>query len=356
MQLMAELFECHDQNQFEIIAFSYDLAPSDAMRDRVKQCFTQFIDVCMLTDKQVAELSRELAIDIAIDLKGYTSGARTKIFSYRAAPIQVNYLGYPGTMGVPYIDYIIADPILIPEENRLFFSEKVAYLPNSYQVNDRRREISQYKPHRSGVGLPEEGFVFCCFNAGYKITPETFRSWAFILKSVDQSILWLLNDGGVSGVKNLKKMAIQNGVDPNRLIFAEPIPLPYHLARCQLADLFLDTLPCNAHTTASDALWAGLPIITLIGEGFSGRVAASLINAVGMPELITKNIKEYENLAIELATTSAKYNQIKSKLFNQRLTSPLFDTTNYTKDIEALFIKMIERYQNDLPPEHIHVA
>jgi predicted O-linked N-acetylglucosamine transferase (SPINDLY family) len=354
MHLMSELFECHDKNRFEIYAFSYDTHANDSVRARVMPYFEKFYDVCGSTDQAVAEFSRELRIDIAIDLKGYTSGSRTKIFSYRAAPIQVNYLGYPGTMGVEYIDYLIADTVIIPESSKSYYSEKIAYMPDSYQVNDRKRVINEIKLSKKDVGLPEHGFVFCCFNSGYKVTPTTFDMWVRILQQVDKSVLWLLNDGGVSGATHIKKEAIARGLDPSRIIFADMLKHEYHLARYRMANLFLDTLPCNAHTTASDALWAGLPLITLVGETFAGRVAASLLNAVGLPELIAANPEGYEKLAIELGNNPIHYHSLRSKLQNSLLRSPLFDTPKYTKNLESLFEKMYERYQSNLSPDHIY--
>ena len=355
MCLMAELFELHDKTRFEIIAFSFDLRPNDEVRERVMKSFDRFFDVSKSSPFHIAQLSRELEIDIAIDLKGYTSGARTEIFNHRAAPIQVNYLGYPGTMGLPNFEYIISDPVVIPESHQVFYSEKVAYLPNSYQVNDRKRLIADYYPTRKELDLPDSGFVFCSFNNPYKITPETFSSWVEILNQVEGSVLWLLGSSGEQAQKNLKHEAEKRGVSPSRIIFAPPMRLPFHLARCRAADLFLDNLPCNAHTTASDALWAGLPLITLIGESFSGRVAASLLTAVDLPELITDHKEGYINLAVELAKDSTKLESIRRKLKNNIYTSPLFDTPLYTKNLESLYIKMYERYHDDLPLEHIYL-
>ena len=267
---------------------------------------------------------------------GFTQDARTNVFARRPAPIQVNYLGYPGTMGASYIDYIIADQTVIPDELRKFYSEKIVVLPNTYQANDRKRVISDQVFTRADLGLPSQGFVFCCFNNNYKITPRIFDSWMRILKQVDGSVFWLLEDNATAA-SNLKKRGFGAGISPERLVFAKRVPLPEHLARHQLADLFLDTFPYNAHTTASDALWAGLPVLTCIGETFAGRVAASLLNAIRLPELITTTLEAYEQMAIDLATHPEKLAAIKHKLAENRFTTPLFDTKLFTKHIEAAY-------------------
>ena len=352
--LMAELFELHDKRTFEIIAISYGSPHKDEMRNRLQRSFSQFIDVREKSDREIAQLTRDLEIDIAIDLKGFTQNSRTGIFSYRAAPIQVNYLGYPGTTGAPYIDYIIADKTLIPECLRPYYSEKIAYLSHSYQVNDRKRTISDKKFTRKEIGLPETGFVFCCFNNNYKILPPIFDRWMKILKAVDDSVLWLYEDNPLAA-RNLRSEAECRGVDPRRLIFAGPLPLAEHLARQYHADLFLDTWPCNAHTTASDALWADLPVLTLLGQSFASRVAASLLNAIGLQELITSTQEEYEALAIELARNPKKLGAIKRKLEQNKLTTSLFDTPAFAKKLEAAYMQMYQRYQEDLPVDHIYV-
>ncbi len=353
--LMAGLFELHDKSKFEIIAFSFGSNEYDDMKNRVSASFDKFIDVRTKSDDEIVALSRSLEIDIAIDLKGFTQDMRLGIFAKHCAPIQVNYLGYPGTMSTPYIDYIIADKILIPEESQKYYSEKIAYLPNSYQANDDKRKISDRIFTKEELGLPEKGFIYCCFNNNYKITPQTFDSWMRILKSVDNSVLWLFEDN-VIAAQNLKKEAEKRGINSNRLIFAKRMSTEDHLARHKLADLFLDTLPYNAHTTCSDALWAGLPVLTLIGQSFASRVAASLLNAVNLPELITNTKEEYENLAIELATNPEKLKSIKEKLEKNRLTTPLFNTKIFTNHIESAYEAMYDRYQNDLLPDNIEVS
>ena len=352
--LMAHLFEHHDRSRFELIGFSFGADRNDEMRVRVQAAFDRFIDVRNRSDRDIALLSRSLEVDIAVDLKGYTERARPGIFAMNAAPLQVSYLGYPGTMAAEFIDYLIADPTLIPEESRQHYHEKIAYLPNSYQVNDARRRIADRRYSREELGLPETGFVFCCFNNNYKIVPSTFDGWMRILKQVDGSVLWLLEDNPAAA-GNLVAEAGRRGVDGKRLIFAGRMPLPDHLARHRAADLFIDTLPYNAHTTASDALWAGLPLLTCAGHAFAGRVAASLLNAVGLPELVTSTQAEYEERAVQLATDPSRLQGIRKKLADNRLSTALFDTQLFARHIESAYLQMYERYQADLPPGDIYV-
>lgn len=351
--LMAELFEEHDKSLFELFAFSFGPDSNDVMRQRICAAFDQFLDVRNQSDKAIALLSRSLNIDIAVDLKGFTQHHRASIFAYRAAPLQVSYLGYPGTMGADYMDYLVADRTLIPEESRQHYVERIAYLPNSYQINDSQRKISDEVFTRKELGLPPSAFVFCCFNNNYKITPDTFDGWMRILTQVGGSVLWLFEDNPTAA-SNLRKEAQMRGVSPERLVFAKRMPLQEHLARQRAADLFLDTLPYNAHTTASDALWAGLPVLTCVGEAFASRVAASLLRAIGMPELITSSQSEYETVAVELATHPEQLKLIKAKLERNRLTTPLFDSKPFTRQLEDLFVQMVERYQADLTPDHIY--
>jgi protein O-GlcNAc transferase len=352
--LTAELFETHDRARFDVIAFSTGPESNDEMRKRLKSAFDKFIDVRHKADKDVAELARSLEIDIAIDLGGHTLDSRSGIFASRAAPIQVAYLGYLGTTGAPYIDYLLADKALIPEEYRHYYCEKIAYLP-SYQANDSKRKISKKIFTRRELGLPDKGFVYCCFNNNFKITPDTFDGWMRILKSVEGSVLYLYADNDLAAA-NLKKQAALRGVDSQRLIFAKHIPQPEHLARYRAADLFLDTLPCNAGATASDALWAGVPVLTCMGEAFPSRVAGSLLRAIDLPELITTTQQQYEALAIKLAKNSKRLNALKQKLKRNRLKKPLFDTKLFTKHIEDAYALMYERYQADVPPAHVRVA
>jgi predicted O-linked N-acetylglucosamine transferase (SPINDLY family) len=352
--LLAELLELHDKNQFELFGFYFGPPDSSKIHKRILSSFNQFFDVGLKSDKDIALMSREIGIDIAIDLTGFTGLLRTDIFSHRAAPIQINYLGYPGTIGAEYIDYIIADPIIIPTESQQYYSEKVVYLPNSYQANDRQRFITNKVFTKDELGLPKDSFVFCCFNNNYKITPNTFDGWVRILKAVKGSVLWLLEDNPIAA-SNLRKEAQFRDLDLNRLIFAKRIDPSEHLARHYVADLFIDTFPYNAHTTASDALWAGLPILTCMGESFASRVAASLLNAIELPELITTTQEQYEARAIELATNPEKLKAIKYKLERNRLTTALFDTPRFTKHIQAAYKQMYERYQADLPLNNIYV-
>ncbi len=352
--LAADLFESHDRSRFEIIAFSFGPETGDPMRRRMKAGFDKFLDVRERGDREVASLARELQVDIAIDLKGFTQDARTGIFAMRAAPLQVNYLGYPGTMGSPYIDYLIADRVLIPAAHQARYAEKIVSLPDSYQANDRKREISNTTPGRAELGLPEKGFVFCCFNNNYKIVPAQFESWMRILRSVDDAALWLLEDSPAAAA-NLRREATRRGVDPTRLVFAPRARSPEHLARHRVADLFLDTLPFNAHTTASDALWAGLPILTRIGETFAGRVAASLLSAMGLPELIAPTRETYEALAVTLAKDPSRMEGLKRAVAHNRLVAPLFDTDRFVRHIEAAYIAMHQRRRSGLPPDHIEI-
>ena len=353
--LMAELFERHDRSRFEILGFSFGADATDEMRRRVSGAMDRFLDVRSLPDREITQLSRDLEVDIAVDLKGFTQDCRTGIFAGRAAPIQVSYLGYPGTMAADYIDYLIADATLIPEASRRHYSEKIVYLPDSYQVNDTQRFISAKGCARADEGLPEKAFVYCCFNNAYKISPEVFDVWMRVLKRVDGSVLWLLEENlWVAG--NLRKEAARRGIAPERLVFAKPLPLAEHLARQRLADLFLDTLPYNAHTTASDALWAGLPVLTRMGEVFPSRVAASLLRAVDLPELVTTEEAEFEALAVELARDTERYRGIRQRLQENRLRAQLFDIGAFTGHLEAAYSAMYERYQVGLSPEHIEIA
>ena len=329
--------------------------PGDEMNQRVSAAMDRFVDVRTKADREVAELSRSLEVDIAVDLKGFTKESRVGIFAERAAPIQVNYLGYPGTMGVDYIDYLIADPTVIPESAQRYYSEKIVYLPDSYQPNDSRRSISSKKVARTEEGLPEDRFVYCCFNGAYKISPAVFDVWMRILRRVEGSVLWLLEDN-LQARDNLRKEAQRRGIAAERLIFARWTPLAEHLARHPLADLVLDTFPYNAHTTASDALWAGLPVLTRMGETFASRVGASLLKAVNLPELITATEAEYEELAVDLARDGERLQALRRKLEQNRLTAPLFDTVAYARHLESAYSAMFERYEAGLPPEHIHIA
>ena len=353
--LMTGMFECHDKSRFEVTALSFGVDDNSEIRERVKTAFERFVDVRAYSDEQIADLIQTLEIDIAVDLMGFTTGSRTGILARRPAPIQAHYMGFPGTMGAPYIDFIIADRMVIPDDQREFYAEKLALLPDSYFVNDSKRPIADRNFTRAELGLPPAGFVFCCFNNSHKITPCLFDCWMRILNRVEGSVLWLFQDNA-KAADNLRKEARARGVAAGRLIFAGRMPSPEHLARHRAADLCLDTLPYNAHTTASDALWAGLPVLTCLGEAFAGRVAASLLGAIGLPELITTNLEDYERLAIEFATQPDRLADIKQKLTRNRLTTPLFDTRLFTRHIEAAYIAMHARHQAGLAPDHITIA
>jgi len=351
--LIAEMMEEHDKQRFELYGFYFGRHTN--MQNRVCSAFDKFFDVRSMSNRDVARLSRGIGIDIAVDLMGYTKDSRPGIFAERCAPIQINYLGYPGTMGADYIDYVIADKTVIPEERRSDFTEKVVYLPHSYLVNDSKRKISERIFAREELGLPKTGFVFCGFTNIYKILPASFDGWMNILKAVEGSVLWLQEYSPIA-VKNLRREAEARGVAGGRLIFAGRMPLhDEHLARYRLADLFLDTLPYNAHTTASDALWAGLPVLTCMGKSFASRVAASLLNAVGLPDLVTTSQDEFEAKAIDLATNADKLREIKVRLERNKVTSPLFDGRIFARHIESAYETMFARYQDGLPPAAIEV-
>jgi predicted O-linked N-acetylglucosamine transferase (SPINDLY family) len=354
MHLMAGLLECHDKSRFELTAFSLGPGTDDACMQRIRPSFDRFIDAERLTDGAIAARARDLGIDIAIDLMGFTTGCRTGVFSRRAAPVQVNYLGYPGTMGSGFIDYIIADPVVIPVGAACHYAEQVVYMPGSYQVNDNRRPIDRSTPSRAEQGLPGDGFVFCCFNNGYKIAPDIFAGWMRILARVEGSVLWLFQTNE-DAVANLRHVATLHGIAAERLVFAQTLPLAQHLARHRLADLFLDTLPYNAHTTASDALWAGLPVLTRIGESFAGRVAASLLHEAGLPELITATADAFEREAVALATHPGRLAAIRERLLANRLSVELFDTERFTRHLEAAYVATHARAVAGLPPAAIRV-
>ncbi|MBT8586833.1 tetratricopeptide repeat protein [Polynucleobacter paneuropaeus] len=352
--LMAGLFESHDKKHFELVAFSFGPNKIDLNRQRLSRAFDQFLDVSKLTSSEIASMSRELGIDIAIDLKGYTEDGRSDIFHYRAAPIQVSYLGYPGTVGSETIDYILADKVVIPPENHKFYPEKVVNLPYCYQVNDDSREVPSSKYTRSAMGLPDNAFVFCCFNNSYKITPTVFAIWMKILQEVEGSVLWILEDNKFAA-ENLHRYANMYDIDPCRIIFCKRLPHEDHLSRHHCADLFLDTFPCNAHTTTSDALWMGLPVVTYLGTTFAGRVAASLLNAVGLEELVTTSDEDYQKIAIELAINSQKLASLKERLAINKFNKPLFNTNLSREKIEEAYLEMYSRYRQGLMPSSFDV-
>jgi predicted O-linked N-acetylglucosamine transferase (SPINDLY family) len=307
------------------------------------------VDVRERSDREVALLLREFKIDIAVDLKGYTRDSRPGILAFRPAPIQVNYLGYPGTMGAKHIDYLIADRFVIPEREQPYYAEQIAYLPETYQPNDATRRIGEHVPTRAQAGLPAQGFVFCSFNSNYKITPAMFDCWMRVLAQVPGSVLWLLASNAAA-MRNLRLHAQSRGVDAERLRFAERVTQEQHLARHRLAGLFLDNLPINAHTTASDALWAGLPVLTCPGRSFAGRVAGSLLAAVGLPELIAPNLEDFEARAIALARDEQSLGAIRARLARNRQSFPLFDTSRLCRHLERAYEMMWQRFERGEPP------
>lgn len=347
--LMAELFERHDRHRFEVFAYSYGPDDNRPMRARLQSAFDCFVDIRALSHRDAARSIHADAIDILVDLKGYTHHARPAISAYRPAPVQVSYLGFPATMGADFIDYIIVDPFVVPNRQQPFFSERLVHIPGSYQVNDRRREVASARTSRGDHGLPGEGLVFCSFNNSYKITPEIFDIWMRLLRSVPGSVLWLLEANElVKG--NLRTEAGKRGVDSARLIFAPVVPSAEHLGRHRHADFFLDTLPCNAHTTASDALWTGLPVLTCSGDTFASRVAGSLLTAMGMPELVTESLQDYERVALALASAPARLLELRQKLENNRHVSALFDIQKCTGNIEAAYARMWQTWLSRQEP------
>ncbi|MDP6651616.1 MAG: tetratricopeptide repeat protein, partial [Gammaproteobacteria bacterium] len=354
MHLVVKMLELHDRFAFEIHAFSLGPNYDDAMRKRLVKSFDTFHDVREMPDQDIAGLARSKDIDIAIDLTGYTRNSRPGILACRPAPVQISYLGYPGTMGADFIDYIIADRTLIPEQSQKFYSEKIVYMPHCYQVSDNSRPTSEVDVSRTELGLPEAGFVFCCFNTNLKITPREFDIWMRLLVGVEGSVLWLQRSNEWAEV-NLKKEAETRGVDSGRLIFMDSCTYPEYLMRMAKADLFLDTFNFNAGAIANDALWCGLPVLTLQGQSYVARMASSLLTAFGLPELITTTEDGYEQLALGLATNPEKLNSIKARLNTERDNSALFDTGQFTKDIETAYRWMYDRYFAGENPAHLFV-
>jgi predicted O-linked N-acetylglucosamine transferase (SPINDLY family) len=347
--LMAGVYECHDRERFEIHAIATgpnDLSP---MRTRLERAFDRFHDVRDETDARIADLVRAEEIDILVNLNGYFGQERTAIFALKPAPIQVNYLGFPGTMGAPFMDYIVADEIVLPKDQQRHFAEKVAYLPYTYQPNDRKRAIAELAPSREECGLPETAVVFCCFNNTHKLTPEFFDVWMRLLDRTPGSVLWVLETTPTVS-PNLRREATSRGVDPERIVFAPVIKLADHLARVRLADLFLDTLPHNAHTTASDALWCGVPVVSCRGTTFAGRVAASLLSAIGLEDMVTHSLEAYEATALRLANDPEWRATVRKRLAANRETTPLFDTAGYTRTLEAAYLAMWEQHLKGEPP------
>jgi protein O-GlcNAc transferase len=352
--LMTGLFELHDRTRFETVAFDNGWDDGSELRGRIEKAFDEMVDISRLSDYEAATMIRQKRIDILVNLNGYFGHGRQGVFSHRAAPIQVNYLGFPGTLGADYIDYIVADRHVLPPEHEAFYTEKVVRLPDSYQANDSKRRIAERTPTRAELNLPDRGFVFCCFNNNYKVTPQMFDVWMRLLRNAPGSVLWLLEDNPEAS-RNLRREAERRAVAAQRLVFAPRVKLDEHLARHRLADLFLDTLPYNAHTTASDALWAGLPVLTCMGSAFAGRVASSLLHAIGLPELITHRVEDYEALALKLAATPDLLQDLRTRLAQNRTVFPLFDTDRFRRHIESAYLQMWERYQREQPPEGFDV-
>lgn len=338
-RLMAGVFEAHDRARFDVIAISFGVDDQSAMRARLTKAFDQFHDVRLSSEKQIADLMVRLKVDIAVDLMGFTEFSRMGVFALRPAPVQADYMGYPGTQGAAFFDTIIADAIVAPPEQQEFFSEKIMALQETYWATDDKRAEAGPPPGRAEAGLPETGFVFCCFNNNWKITPPIFDVWMRLLKAVPGSVLWLLQDSA-EAADNLKKEAVARDVDASRLVFAPRVSPEEHLARHRLADLFVDTVQYNAHTTASDALWVGVPVVTLLGDYFPGRVAASILTAINLPELITANLADYESLALALASDPPRLAALKRKVEENRKTTPLFNTARFTRNLEAAYERM----------------
>jgi predicted O-linked N-acetylglucosamine transferase (SPINDLY family) len=352
--LTVGLFEHHDRSRFELTAFAFGPKSNDVMRQRISRAFDRFLDVREQSDVEVAALARDLGIDIAVNLNGITEHGRSGIFALRAAPIQINYLGYPGTMGAGFMDYLIADDTVIPRALQGQYTEKIVYLPGSFMPFDSSYAIAAKTFTREELGLPATAFVFCCFNNNLKLTPFVFDRWMNILTRTENSVLWLAQSNAVAAA-NLRKEASRRGVDERRLIFADRMEsLPEHLARLRAADLFLDTFPYNAHTTCLDALWAGLPVLTCAGESFPSRVAASQLRAIGLPGLIAGSLSEYEEMAAELAADPGHLAQIRGMLAHNRAASPLFDTARYTKNIEGAYELLYDRYHSGIKAVHVN--
>ena len=349
------MLELHDCNYFEIHAYFYGLDKNDKMTKRITTSVDKFYSLSHMSDNEIALLAQRNKIDIAVDLAGYTKNSRSGIFAHRAAPIQINYLGFPGTMGTNFIDYIIADRTIIPKELEENYSEKIIALPNSFMPTDNTRKISKRPLTRKEMGLPELGFVFCCFNNSYKISPAEFDIWMRLLLKVEGSVLWLRKSNKLAET-NFIKEAKNRGVEASKLVFADKLPMSEHLARYKLADLFLDTFIYNAHTTASEALWSGLPVLTKTGKGFAARVATSLLSAINLTELVTETEDEYEKLALKLAVNPNYLKSVKEKLETNRLSSFLFNTNLYTKHLEDGYQQAFQRYFKGKDPKSIHVS
>ena len=341
MHLMERIFMLHDKSKIDLYIYSYDIFEDETTK-RLKDYAYKFRNISQLSELDCVNIARNDEIDIAVDLKGHCFNSKLEIFSHRVAPIQISYLGYPGSTGLKSMDYIIADKTLIPDGYEKYYSEKIIYMPYTYQCNDNEKLISKRKFKKSDCGIDNSAFVFTCFNNNNKITKEAFEIWMKLLDNVEGSVLWLFKSSETAS-ENLRNEALKKKVDPNRIIFAEEIPLDEHLARHSCGDLFLDTFYYNAHTTASDALWAGMPVLTLPGKSFSSRVGASLLNALDIKELICINKEDYYQKALDLAKNPEKLKSIKDEIIYKREKSPLFDSRKFTKDLESEYFKLISK-------------
>ena len=343
--LMAGIFERHDKRRFETIAISIGVNDNSRLRQRMLDTFDHFVDARMMESRRIAEIMRKMEVDVAIDLAGFTSDSRSEVFGMRPAPVQVNYLGYPGTMGTAYMDYVIADRHVIPPEHHAFYNEQVVYLPDAYLPAASGLKIAERTPTRAECGLPDEGVVFCSFNHDYKIAPHVFAVWMNLLREVPGSVLWLMSRNPLSQ-ENLRREAAARGVDPDRLVFAQRVPMVEdHLARYRQADLFLDTHPYNAHTTCADALMAGLPVVTCMGGAFPSRVAGSLLHAAGIPELVTTSLADYQALALQLARDPQRLARLKAQLIATQPTNALCDADGFCRNLEAIYTSMWRKTQ-----------
>ena len=351
--LIPELFEYHDKTQFDLYVFYFG-NKIDSKLNRIKKAATKFYNISSISDHKVAKFCNKINLDIAIDVNGFIKNCRPNIFALKAAPMQINYLAFPNTMGVNYINYIIADKILIPNQSQKFYSEKIIYLPNSYQISDQKRDKSDNNLIKKHYNLPEDKFIFCCFNNIIKINPYIFNIWMNILKRNINSVLWLLSDN-TQVINNLKSEAKNRNINPERLIFAKRVNISENLNRYKLADLFLDTFPCSAHTTANDVLWAGTPLLTLAGESFASRVSASLLSSMNIKELITYSEKEYEDLAVKLSNDNKKIIEIKQRLTIAKGNTTLFNSETYTKNIELAYLEIWNNFRKGLKPKNVYV-
>jgi predicted O-linked N-acetylglucosamine transferase (SPINDLY family) len=351
--LIPELFEYHDKTQFDLYVFYFG-NKIDSKLNRIKKAATKFYNISSTSDHKVARFCNKINLDIAIDVNGFIKNCRPNIFALKAAPIQINYLAFPNTMGTNYINYIIADKILIPSHSQKFYSEKIIYLPNSYQISDQKRDKSDNNLFKKNYNLPEDKFIFCCFNNIIKINPYIFNIWMNILKRNTNSVLWLLSDN-TRIINNLKSEAKNRNINPERIIFCKKVSISENLNRYTLADLFLDTFPCGAHTTANDVLWAGTPLLTLAGESFASRVSASLLSSMNMKELITYSEKEYEDLAVKISNDNKKILEIKQRLTIEKGNTTLFNSQLYTENIELAYLEIWNNFRKGLEPKNVYI-